>query len=69
VQQVERHRLGVVGAEQPLALLSELGEAAALARNLGFRLPAHPCHRRAKRSLEIAERDEGFARFVQIPSG
>src|ERR1700742_1761711 len=48
MKKVERHRLGVVGVQQLLALLAELREAAALASDLGFRLLAHAGHRSAE---------------------
>ena len=47
-QQVDWHRPGVVGAQQLLALLGELGEATALPGSLGFRLLAHPGERGAE---------------------
>ncbi|HEX8754024.1 MAG TPA: hypothetical protein VF731_11480 [Solirubrobacterales bacterium] len=47
-QQVDRDRPGVVGVHQLLALLAELGEAAALAGSLGFGLLPHPRHRRGE---------------------
>ncbi|HET7485471.1 MAG TPA: hypothetical protein VFJ64_08860 [Solirubrobacterales bacterium] len=47
-QQVDGDRSGVVGAQQLLALLAQLGEALALTGCLGFGLLAHPGHRLAQ---------------------